>query len=173
MINRIASILILLSFWSCRPDPQPQHKTFKEGEVKEVLVEINKNYIEKEDIQIDDYLRRRSWDFNRTASGLRYLIYQQGIGNKPVAGQTVVLEYEISLIRGEVIYSSQRNGPKQFVVDRSDEPSGLHEAVKLMKVGDKAKVVLPSYLAYGLLGDEDKIPTKATLFYDLYLKEVR
>ena len=61
----------------------------------------------------------------------------------------------------------------QFVIGEGDEPSGLHEMVKLMRVGAKAKVIIPSYLAYGLVGDDNKIPPSATLFYDLYLVEVQ
>ena len=41
-----------------------------------------------------------------------------------------------------------------------------------MKVGDKAKFIIPSHLAFGLLGDENKIPKRATLVYDVELIDV-
>ena len=154
------------------PQPKPQKKQLDPKEVAKDLAKVHKRNIAIEDQQIDDYLKRRGWDFIRTKSGLRYKIYQKGVGLHPKDGQRVVLEYTVNLIRGDVIYSSKKDGLKEFVIGEDDEPSGLHEAVKLMSVGSRAKLILPSYLAYGLIGDEKKVPASATLFYDLYLKEV-
>jgi FKBP-type peptidyl-prolyl cis-trans isomerase len=165
--------LSLMALTSCDNTSKSQKKHINEAQVKEAFIEINKAYIEVEDRQIDDYLNRRQWNFNRTQSGLRYLIYKQGVGNGIATESVVRIEYTVSLIRGEVLYSSATDGDKVIVVDKTEEPSGLHEALHLMKVGDRAKLVIPSYLAYGLLGDEKKIPAKATLFYDVFVKEVR
>ena len=49
----------------------------------------------------------------------------------------------------------------------------MHEGVKYMHVGDKAVIILPSHLAYGLVGDEHKIPPHASLLYELELLSVR
>jgi len=51
--------------------------------------------------------------------------------------------------------------------------SGLHEVILLMKVGDKAKVVLPSHLAFGLTGDSSKIPHSTPLVYDIQLIDLQ
>jgi len=167
-------MLLSLFFISCNNEEKQQvRKGLDKRKVEQVLAKMNKEYIDVENQQIDDYLDRRNWNFIKTKSGLRYHIYKEGIGQSPISGSTVSIEYEISLIRGEVIYSSKELGLKVFVVDKSEEPSGLHEAIKYMKVGGKAMLVIPSYLAYGLLGDENKIPKKATLFYNIYLKEVK
>ena len=42
-----------------------------------------------------------------------------------------------------------------------------------MKVGDIAKFILPSHLAFGLLGDEEKIPKRATLVYHVELLTIK
>jgi FKBP-type peptidyl-prolyl cis-trans isomerase len=161
-----------LSFTACRNNQKQQVPKLDPKEVQDHLAEIHKKNIKVEDRQIDDYLERRGWHFKRTKSGLRYKIYKEGIGMKPQEGQTVKLEYTLNLIRGDVVYDFKKDGPKVFVIGEGDEPSGLHEVVQLMRVGSRAKVILPSYLAYGLIGDENKIPPSATLFYDLYLVEV-
>jgi len=142
--------------------------------LKETLVKVNKKYLEVENTQIDDFMRRRAWtDFKKSKSGLRYFIYKKGVGKMPIAGSTIGIEYSIMDIKGNQIYDSEKLGNKIFVVDKNEEPSGLNEAVKLMKLGAKAKLIIPSYLAYGLIGDENKIGQKATLIYDIYLVEVR
>jgi FKBP-type peptidyl-prolyl cis-trans isomerase len=38
-----------------------------------------------------------------------------------------------------------------------------------MNVGDRAKFIVPSHLAFGLLGDQKMIPPQATLVYDVEL----
>lgn len=158
---------------SCWNEKTPQdRKVLDPKEVTNSLVEVHKRNIRIEDQQIDDYLTRRNWVFIRTNSGLRYKIYDEGIGLRPESGQRVVMEYTINLIRGKIVYDSKKDGLKTFIIGSGDEPTGLQEAVKLMKVGSRAKLILPSYLAYGLIGDEKSIPPNATLFYDLYLKEV-
>jgi len=51
--------------------------------------------------------------------------------------------------------------------------SGLEEGILYLSEGDKAKIIIPSHLGYGLLGDLDKnIPPKATLIYDIELKSI-
>ena len=177
MIRKSVTILVLFTFAllvsSCDNEiDKKQRKRLNPKEVTNNLAIVHKRNIRIEDQQIDDYLERREWDFIRTKSGLRYNIYQEGVGLHPQDGQGVVLEYTINLIRGDVIYDSKNDGVKLFIVGEGEEPTGLQEAVMLMKVGSRAKLILPSYLAYGLIGDENKVPANATLFYDLYLKEV-
>ncbi len=156
----ICSLLVLVFTFSCKSDPPKVGPQLDEKKIKEALVQINKSNIDVEDQQIDDYLIRRNWVFDRSKSGIRYYVYQQGVGQQLYSGVTVVLEYELSLIRGDILYSSKNMGDKVFVIDKSDEPSGLHEALKLLKVGDRAKIVVPSYLGYGLMVDENKITAK-------------
>jgi len=108
-----------------------------------------------------------------TGSGLRYLIYKKGDGEKAEKGKVVVLDYTLSLITGDVIYSSDKDGKKVFKIGQGDVESGLEEAIHFMHVGDKAKLILPAHLAYGLLGDNNKIPPRSILVYDTELIEIK
>jgi FKBP-type peptidyl-prolyl cis-trans isomerase len=51
--------------------------------------------------------------------------------------------------------------------------SGLEEVILFLKKGDRAKIIIPSHLAFGLVGDGNKIPAMATLVYDLELIELK
>lgn len=170
----LLSLTVVLFAFSCENEEKNARKLkISKADIEESIEEINKENIEIEDRQIDDYLERRSWEFNQTKTGLRYNIYSEGYGISPEKGDVVVLEYSVSLIRGEEIYNSENDGNKIFKIGKSDEPSGLHEAALLLKTGAKAKVILPSYLGYGVTGDDAEIPMNATLIYDLHLIEVR
>ena len=67
------------------------------------------------------------------------------------------------MLSGDTVYSSRKDGLKTFKVDKSDEIMGLHEAVKKMKKGGKAHLVVPSFLAYGVAGDGRRIRGKVSL----------
>ena len=58
---------------------------------------------------------------------------------------------------------------KEVLVDQSEVESGLQEAIKLLSTGDRAKFIIPSHIAHGLLGDLNKIPPLRTLVIDLTL----
>ena len=172
-IPLILSIVAILLVFSCKENTKKKPFSIDPNKIAEPLKTFNHEMVGVEDQQIDDYLTRRAWNMIKTQSGLRYFIYKAGNGLTPKAGQIVVLDYSIGLIRGEEIYNSKNDGKKIFRVDQTEEISGLHELVKYLKVGDCVKAVIPSYLAYGLVGDEKKIPNKATLIFDLQLKEIR
>jgi FKBP-type peptidyl-prolyl cis-trans isomerase len=84
----------------------------------------------------------------------------------------VTLDYVLYDLVGDVVYNSETEGPMRFVVSRSEVPSGLDEAVRLLHEGDRAWAIVPSHLGYGLLGDQKSVPSRATLIYYLSVKKV-
>ena len=53
------------------------------------------------------------------------------------------------------------------------QESGLHEALKYLKVGDKAIIILPHFAAHGILGDMNKIPPLSTVVYDIEVLDAK
>jgi len=81
-------------------------------------------------------------------SGLQYEILKAGTGPKPTATDKVTTHYHGTLIDGKVFDSSvDRGQPAQFGVNQVIP--GWTEALQLMPVGSKWKLVVPSNLAYG------------------------
>ena len=108
-----------------------------------------------------------------TESGLYYVIYSNGTGEKAVIGKTATLEYTLSLMSsGTVCYSSALYGRKSFRLGYGDVESGLQEGVMLMREGDKARMILLPHLAHGLIGDGDCIPRRAIIVYDVELVSI-
>lgn len=136
------------------------------------LIEANKMYVRKESDEIDRYAKHRGWEMNTTGTGLRYMITQKGNGEPAVLDKFARVNYKVSLMDGTLCYSSDSTGARDFLVGKDNVESGLHEAIQLMHVGDKAKFILPSHLAHGLIGDENKIPPKASVIYDIELLAV-
>ncbi|MDX1774617.1 peptidylprolyl isomerase [Oceanihabitans sediminis] len=119
-------------------------------------------------------LDKISAGFSKTDSGLRYQIVQEGTGTKAEKGKTVSVHYKGQLADGTVFDSSyKRKEPIEFPLGVGQVISGWDEGVQLLKVGDKARFVIPSDLAYGSRGAGGVIPPDATLIFDVELMDVK
>ncbi|MCE2612736.1 peptidylprolyl isomerase [Flavobacteriaceae bacterium D16] len=128
----------------------------------------------KEKEEANAALERVSEGFEKTDSGLRYKLLEKGEGPSPEKGKTVSVHYEGSLLNGQVFDSSfQRNQPISFQLGVGQVIPGWDEGIQLLRVGDKARLVIPSELAYGAAGAGGVIPPNATLLFDVELIEVK
>ena len=111
--------------------------------------------------------------FDQTDSGLRYKIIQKGSGAQAETGKSVSVHYEGSLDNGQVFDSSyRRKDPITFTLGIGQVIQGWDEGIALLKEGDKARFVIPSYLGYGERGAGGVIPPNATLVFDVELVKV-
>jgi len=166
-----AAALVLINLVSCEPDTRPARATDHLRMTDEKVISYNRQVVQTENDEIEDFISRHHWKMQRTGTGLRYMVYENGKGGKVAKGEEVRLKYNISLITGKQIYNSDSAGVKTIYPGTSEGETGLQEALLLMKRGDRAKLVVPSHLAYGLLGDLKKIPAGASLVYDIEILE--
>ena len=122
----------------------------------------------------EEVLNAASAGFKKTDSGLRYQIIQEGNGKKANKGDNVSVHYKGQLLDGTVFYSSyKRKQPLDFTVGIGQVIAGWDEGLQLLKVGDKARLVIPSNLAYGSQGAGGVIPPDAPLIFDVELVAVK
>jgi len=119
-------------------------------------------------------LEKLAAGFKKTNSGLRYQIIQNGNGDKAEKGKQISVHYKGQLADGTVFDSSyQRKQPIDFTVGIGQVIKGWDEGLQLLQVGDKARLVIPSHLAYGSQGAGGVIPPDATLIFDIELMDVK
>lgn len=112
--------------------------------------------------------------FDKTESGLRYKLIQTGSGAKAEKGKKVSVHYKGQLSDGQVFDSSyDRRQPIDFTLGIGQVIPGWDEGISLLRVGDKARLVIPSHLAYGSAGAGGVIPPDATLVFDVELMGVK
>ena len=117
-------------------------------------------------------LEKLTKDATTTASGLQYIMLQEGTGDTPYPGQTVKVHYSGFLVNGTKFDSSyDRNQPFEFVLG-GRVIQGWNEGIQLLNKGAKAKFIIPPNLAYGQRGAGGVIPPNATLIFDVELLDI-
>ena len=107
-----------------------------------------------------------------TKTGLFYMIYENGEGEKAQTGKLGTIRYKVSLLDGTLCYSSDSLGLKKFKIGTPGVEPGLNEGILLLKEGDKARFIMAPYLAHGLLGDMERIPPRSIILYEVELVEI-
>lgn len=106
-----------------------------------------------------------------TDSGLQYEQLQAGNGKKPAATDNVEVHYRGTLVDGTEFDSSYARGePVTFPLN--GVIPGWTEGVQLMDEGSKARLVIPSELAYGPGGMGNAIGPNETLVFEIELLKI-
>jgi FKBP-type peptidyl-prolyl cis-trans isomerase len=158
--------VLLVSCSGCK-EQKHTNETVEYKTVEEQLIEANRQKLRQEMAEIDGYIEKKGWPMVESPTGLHYWIYEQGDSTLIKTGDYTTINFSITLMDGTLCYSSDLDGARSFRVGHDDVESGLHEAMTYLHLNDKARLILPSHLAYGFTGDNSKVPQNATLVYDL------
>ncbi len=124
-----------------------------------------------------DYFTANSISATRTNSGLYYLIEKEGTGQTARPGQAVTVNYTGRTMDGKIFDSNTDPAmghaePFTFVVGQGMVIPGWDEGVSLFKKGTKAKLFIPSTLAYGQNSPSPAIPADAVLMFDIEVLKI-
>jgi FKBP-type peptidyl-prolyl cis-trans isomerase len=108
-----------------------------------------------------------------TDSGLQYIVLETGDGSQPTPGQRVVVHYHGTFEDGSVFDSSvDRGQPATFPIGVGSLIRAWDEAIPMMTVGSKWRLICPPDLAYGAQG-RPGIPPNSTLIFEVELLGIR
>ncbi len=105
-------------------------------------------------------------------SGLVVIHLQKGNGKTPARGQKVKLHYMGTFTDGTKFDSSyERDEPFEFTIGMNEVVPGFEEGIQKMRVGGKARFVLPGDIAYGER-NVGIIPPHTPLIFEVELLEI-
>ena len=163
-MRRLGIVLIgLMLMAGCRQTPVIEMED-EQASYEENMIQANKYMAQTEETQIDAYIARRGWNMEKMPEGGRMWIYSKGTGKAIGFEDTVSIVYSLEAINGAKVYEQME---ETVVVGRHQPNVGIDNALLKMRRGDKARIVLPSNLGYGVAGDGDRITGRMTLVYDL------
>lgn len=171
------------------------NKLFKKGQLTDSAFRTQldtyyKGLIENikkgEDAKLNAYIKKENLKPEKTASGLQYVIKEQGKGAKASVGDTIRINYTGRLLNGKVFDTSVKEVAEKegsYNAMRPYEPMkipvgvgavipGWDEGLVLLPKGTKATLIIPSSLAYGEQGAPGAIPPYAPLAFDVEIIDV-
>lgn len=140
-----------------------------------------------EDVQtIESYIQENNLDASKTASGLYYVIEEEGSGVQVEQGDKISVNYTGYVLDGTVFDTSIESKAKEantYDENRPYEPftfdvgqgmviPGWDEGLQLLKEGAKAKFLIPSPLAYGPSQRGAVIVPNSILIFDVEVTDV-
>jgi len=171
--SAILLFLLCIGLPSCdETEVQDPKKQIDEHILRAQLERVQKPSITMEQDVIDSYIKQHQLRMQTTGTGLRFQkIIEKPNGKKIQSLDEITIKYNVFLLDGTLCYSSNQKGPRKLKVDFDNIETGLHEGLKLMRVGEKYLFILPSHLAHGLTGDQDKIPPKSSVLFEIEVLE--
>ena len=136
---------------------------------------------------IENYLKENNIEAQSTESGLRYVVLEEGKGPQASQGDSVVVDFTGSTLDGKMFYTSNRKmaeekgvleegnpyEPLSFVIGAGRMIPGVEEGISLLKEGSKARLYLPSEMAYGERGAGPDIKPNQVLSFDVELIDIK
>ncbi|MEW6772427.1 MAG: FKBP-type peptidyl-prolyl cis-trans isomerase [Bacteroidota bacterium] len=142
-------------------------KTRKELEENQKKQEAELAQLKEEELKkLDEYLKKNNITTKPTNSGLYFIELKKGKGEKIGVNSVVKVHYRGELVDGTVFDSSEGKDPIEITVGTGEVIAGWDEALQMMQKGSKAKIILPSSLAYGKQ-QAGPIPPYSTLIFTL------
>lgn len=134
---------------------------------------IAKKRKKADDAILVDYLTKSGLNANKLNGGSYCSVTKQGQGKTPQAGDVVQIHYTVFRLDGQKADASYDRGePFQFVVGRGEIITGLDKAVRTLKEGGEATILIPSDQAYGAESKGRLLPPHSNLRFEVKLLNV-
>lgn len=161
---------LALTLASCHDVPVVDVAKPKGDTLKENMMNANRYIAHSEETQIDSYVQRRGWTMEKLSGGVRVMETERKSGGKAINYEdTVTMRYSVEAINGTPVYSDVE---ETIVAGRMQPNAGLDAALRTLKEGSKARVIVPSHQAYGVAGDGNRVKSRMILVYNLEVERV-
>ncbi|MDR2813807.1 MAG: FKBP-type peptidyl-prolyl cis-trans isomerase [Prevotellaceae bacterium] len=161
------TFFVLLQLQCSRPEQQPYAPVVSQG--RQRLQKVNKLLSEKEQDILQSYVNRQQLDMKQSKLGYFYQLVEEGRGAKISIDDAVQLYGSIFLIDGTPCYTYSEQRPLEVRVGSFADITALNTALTGVRQGSHLRLVVPAYLAFGLLGDGDKVPPRSPLVCDFWV----
>lgn len=118
-------------------------------DIKKEQQRLERRLRSQEQILLKDYLKRENINVKPTKEGLYFVPIKKTNGKKPLTGDSVYINYTLTLTNNMPIESTKNKTPYGFVYGDSTQIKGLNIGIGMMRQGEEAKLIIPSKLAFG------------------------
>lgn len=160
----------MLGILSCGPEKNKNNPIkITKAKSDSLMAEMEKAYNKMEEDRILNYISMHH-SMKKSEKGFWYYISKEQQKGKQINESSIVkYSRKISLCNGTLCYSDIIS----LKVGNGNEITGMHDALPLFKQGEIVTLIFPSYMAQGLMGDNNKIPPKSELIYTVEILDVK
>ena len=138
-------------------EPEPRRPvTVKSGQFLKASVARNKKLLAQEERMIQDIIQKDTLhEYHASPNGFWYYFETKNdtASYRPQPYDRVQFSYTLMTLQNDTLYSAETLGLVSYIVDKETLFPGLQQAIKLLKVKEKATFLFPSSQAYGYPGD--------------------
>lgn len=160
------AVLLGVLFMGCG-GPEPRRPVeVKSGSFYKESIERTKKLLAAEEKAIQEIMSKDTvHEYLSSPNGFWYYYETKNDTARylPKTGDQILFSYNLMSLDNDTIYTSEEIGPTSHVIDKQQLFPGLQNAVKLLKINEKATFLFPSPLAYGYQGDNKAIGPKTPL----------
>lgn len=135
--------------------------------------QLNKEILSHEVEIIENYIEKSQQEFKRTPYGFWISNTAETSLTMAKSGDFVKYTYEVSDFDGSVIYPETEIGIRESVLGKENLPRGLHTSLQLIEKEDSAISLMPSFLAYGGYGDQNKVGGNKPLIFKIKILDIK
>jgi len=127
-----------------------------------------------EDSTLQAYIKEHNITVKPTETGLYFQRLKKGKGPLAKKGDLVTVDFDIKLLNGTKIFSTKETGePVFFELGKPYDTEGMNQALLMMRQGGKARIIMPSNLAFGKRGRPGLVPPYSTLISEIELVNIQ
>lgn len=175
-IRTIVPVVCIVLLTNCSQQQARRPLTQTSGKFMKESVNRNIKLIANEEALIDSVIKKNP-ERKYVASKKGYWYYYETQNTKdtltPKRGDVAFFDYEITDLKGNVIYSEVELKPQTYLVDKQNILMGLRDGIKLMHKNEKVSFLFPSHLGHGYRGDNDRIPPNLPLVVIVNLRDFK
>jgi len=174
MKNKIVLLIVTVLVFSCA-NPIPRKPISRNSSTfLNESIQRNKKVNKLEEVAFLEIIKKDSTHYYITsANGFWYTyLAKDSVATKlPMRGDEIIYSYTIKDINGQILYTEEDLGERNYIVDKQELITGLQDGLKLMKEDEKVVFLFPSHKAYGYSGYQ-KIRSNQPLIYTVKLKKI-
>lgn len=143
-------------FSACKRSPQlPANKMTGVDTVALGMMEVNKKLTQHEDSTLAAYVAGIDSGYVHNEMGFWYKTEIKTGNPRPAVNEKCRIEYSVYALQDNALF---KKTVENIVIGKKNTVRGIEEGIKLMHKGEKATLILPWYLAYGMKGDGQNVP---------------
>jgi FKBP-type peptidyl-prolyl cis-trans isomerase len=132
---------------------------------------------EREFKAVEAYLKSKNITATKTPLGTYVEVLNPGTGDKPDSGKQVSVKYTGVNFEGKKFDSNidtsfGHTDPMSFIIGAQGMSPGFEDGVKQLAKGGKARIYVPSMLAYGMQGNPPVIKPYENLIFEVEVLDI-